>query len=139
MSSSCLAHQPTSLEVSYRALRISMRTDQKSGQDWTDSYRKTMVERCNPSRWKIFRTVSRCLLRVGYDRDVSKVIETLLSKEEDVDVVEFEITMLRFEDGTSIRYLKVLGKVKDMISYESNCRSADHWVVFKVFESVREF
>ena len=49
-------------------IRFSMCPDQKSGQDWTDSYRKTMVERCNSSRWKISRTVSRCLLRVGYDR-----------------------------------------------------------------------
>ena len=61
--------------------------------------------------------------------DVSKVIETLLSKEEDVDVVEFEITMLRFEDGTSIRYLESPWE-SEKTGYCTSSNlvvSADHW------------
>jgi hypothetical protein len=42
----------------------------------------------------------------GMIGDVSKVIETLLSKEEDVDVIELECTLLKLEDGTSIQFLE---------------------------------
>ena len=65
----------------------------------------------------------------GMIGDVSKVIETLLSKEEDVDVVEFEITMLRFEDGTSIRYLESPWE-SEKTGYRTSSNlvvSADHW------------
>ena len=65
----------------------------------------------------------------GMIGDLSKVIETLLSKEEDVDVIEFDTTLLTFEDGTSVQYLQSPWE-KEKTGYHTSSNlvvSVDHW------------